>query len=67
MKLNDLVGDFGIYTNAEEQTLLDDISAPVLLSQFDQRQSFILEGLVKKSLVSKVTINGQVYLVKNEI
>jgi len=67
MKLNDLVGEFGIYTTGEEQTLLDQFEGPALLAQFDQRQSFIIEGLIKKSLISKVNVNGQVYLVKNEI
>lgn len=41
-----------------------DIRAP--LAQFNEREQFIIQNLVRKSLVSKVIIDGQTLVVRND-
>lgn len=67
MKLNELVGEFAIYRSNEEQQVLDQFDQPLPESMFDERQRVVIESLVRKSLLSKVSVNNQVILVKNEI
>ncbi len=66
MKLNELIKQFTIAMNNEEATLLKSLKGVIPLESFDEREQFILEGLIRKSLVSKVYNNGNILVVANE-
>jgi hypothetical protein len=54
MKINELLNEFTIYTSLEEQKLLDTLSEVHLLNSFSEREQFIIEGMIRKSLVIKI-------------
>lgn len=54
MKLKDVLGDFEIYTSNEEDRILEQLTYARPLSSFNERDQFIIEGLVRKSLVIKI-------------
>ena len=66
MKLNELIKQFTIAINNEEAKLLKSLKGVIPLESFDEREQFILEGLIRKSLVSKVYNNGDILVVANE-
>ena len=66
MKLNELIKQFTITMNNEEAKLLKSLKGVIALESFDEREQFILEGLIRKSLVSKVYNNGNILVVANE-
>ena len=48
MKLNELIGDFTVFTTIEEQALLDVMpSEPKRITDFTDREQVILENLIK--------------------
>lgn len=59
MKVNDLLGEFGIYTSGEEQTLLDSLieKKQYKYADFTERNTVIIDNLVKKGLVKKIGNN----------
>tara|TARA_A100001015_G_scaffold26903_1_gene30046 strand:+ start:8490 stop:8693 length:204 start_codon:yes stop_codon:yes gene_type:complete len=65
MKINELI-DIKIYTTNEEQKLLDQLDGPSYISLFNERDQFILNNMIKKSLVSKIAKNGTYLVVKND-
>ena len=66
MKINELVGDFKIYTSNEERRVLEQLKNAAPLCSFSERDQFTIEGLVRKSLVIKIgTENPRV--IANEI
>ena len=65
MKINELISDFGIWANSEEQALLDKLSIPVRLETLTPREQVCATSLIRKSLLKKIgEINPLV--VKNE-
>ena len=54
MQINELVGDFKIWTNNEEKQLLNKLGSAAYLESFNEHDQFIIEGLVRKSLVIKI-------------
>jgi hypothetical protein len=54
MKLNDLVKTFEIFTSNEEKKMLEKLSYPRLMSSFSENEQFIIEGMIRKSLVIKI-------------
>ena len=54
MKINELLHGFSIFTNNEEQQLLDKLSNVAFLNEFSDREQVIIEGLIRKSLVIKI-------------
>lgn len=54
MKLNDLVNTFEIFRSNEEKELLKKLEFAKPLSTFSEHEQFIIEGLVRKSLVIKI-------------
>ena len=54
MKINELISDFEIWTTNEEQELLQRLSSPVKLSTLSEQDQFKVQGLIRKSLVTKV-------------
>ena len=66
MKINDLIQDFIIHTSNEEAAMLERLNNHEPLSMFTEREQFVIQNLVKKSLVSKVVLKGQTLVVKND-
>lgn len=67
MKINELLGGFEIFTTNEEMQLLAKLDAETPLQSFPERQRFVIENLIKKSLVSKKMRGTQVMVIKNDI
>ena len=66
MKLNELIQDFIIYASNEEKAVLERMDSVVPLQHFTERDRVVIEGLVRKSLVSKVVQQGVTMVVRNE-
>ena len=54
MKLNELVKTFDIFTSNEEKEVLSKLNYPRLLKSFSEHEQFVIEGLVRKSLVIRI-------------
>lgn len=54
MKINELISGFSIYTTIEESKLLTKLQSLVPLQSFNEHDQFIIEGMIRKSLVIKV-------------
>lgn len=67
MKLNELIKQFSIAMSNEEKSMLDRMSGVQSLDSFTEREQFVIEGLIRKSLVSKVHSKGSVLVMANEI
>jgi len=61
-----LITDFTIAMSNEEKKVLQSIRGAMPVTSFDEREQFVIESLVRKSLVSKVKKNGYVMVVANE-
>jgi len=66
MKINELISTFSIFTSKEESELLERITQPAMLETYTEREQFIINNLIRKSLVSKVIHNNQIIVVPNE-
>ena len=66
MKINDLVGEFTIAISNEESEVLKKLDNPLPLHSFPEREQFVIEGLIRKALVSKVRNNNMTLVVANE-
>ena len=67
MKINELLNNFEIFTTNEEYKLLAKLDIETPLQSFPERQRFVIENLIKKSLVSKKMRGTQVMVIKNDI
>ena len=67
MKINELLGKFEIFTTNEESELLTKLDTETPLQSFPERQRFVIENMIKKSLVSKRMRGKDVMVVKNDI
>lgn len=65
MKLNELILDFEISITNEERAVLDSMKSVMPLESYGEREQFVIEGLIRKSIVSKVVRNSQTLVVKN--
>lgn len=54
MKVNDLINEFNIFTTNEEKKVLDMLKDPVYYRALTERQRFLVDTLVRKSLVSRI-------------
>lgn len=54
MKINELLNGFTIYTTREEDAMLERLQTAVPLSAFNERDQFIIEGMIRKSLIIKI-------------
>lgn len=66
MKLNDLISSFTIALSNEENALLDRMDAVSQLTSFTERERFVIENLVRKSMVSKIARGNSIMVVKND-
>jgi hypothetical protein len=67
VKLNELITEFTIATSNEEKEILSKIKGVMHLKVFSEREQFIIEGLIRKSLVSKVYDKGSTLVMANEL
>jgi hypothetical protein len=54
MKVNDVIGQFEIYTSNKEREVLERLKLARPLSSFSEQDQFTIEGLIRKSLVIKI-------------
>lgn len=54
MKINEILTGFSIYTTREEDAMLKRLESVAYLNSFTEREQFIIEGLIRKSLVIKI-------------
>lgn len=66
MKLNELIKTFDIAVTNEEKILLDKLKKPEYIKNFQEREQYVLENLIRKSLVSKVYYKGEVVVVPDD-
>jgi hypothetical protein len=66
MRINELISSFEIYTSNEEKSVLEQITKPLPLESFKEREQVIIQNLVRKSLVSKLSSNGYTYVMRND-
>lgn len=66
MKINELLSSFYIYITNEERQIYDKLTERTSLTEFNERERFIIQNLIRKSLVSKVVANGQELVIKND-
>ena len=67
MKLNQLITEFTIAVNNEETKVLELMDTDVRpFDNFSEREQFIIEGLIRKSIVSKVYNKGSILVVVND-
>lgn len=66
MKLKDMLKDFKIFVTNEEQQILDQMEHIRPIEAYNERERFVIENLVRKSLVSKVKRENTYMVVKNE-
>ncbi len=63
--MNELIKSFTIQVTNEESAILDKLEKTTPLSLFTEREKFVIENLVRKSMVSKVALNSQTVVVRN--
>lgn len=66
MKLNELIQSFTIQISNEENEIFEKLDNPTPLSAFNEREQFVIQNLIRKSLVSKVVHKGQTLVLKND-
>ena len=54
MKINELLGEFGIYTTNEEGQLLKKLQRPIKLAHLNERDQVIVQAMIRKSLITKI-------------
>jgi hypothetical protein len=58
MKINELLNGFTIYTSLEEDAMLKRLQHAVPLDSFNEHDRFVIEGMIRKSLIIKVGSNN---------
>ena len=66
MKINELIQDFTIQCTNEERAVLKRCNDCRSLDSYSERDRFVIEGLIRKALVSKLIQDGTVMVVANE-
>lgn len=66
MKINELISDFEIYVSNEESALLARMQHTQPMESFTEREQFIIENMIRKSIVTKIIRNNQIMVVSNE-
>jgi len=66
MKIDDVLKDFKIFITNEEKEILNKLDGVRPIEAYTERERFIIENLVRKSLVSKVAHNRTYMVTKND-
>ena len=54
MKINELLGNFEIWTTNEEKELLKKLDQPVKVSTLSEQDQFKVQAMIRKSLLTKI-------------
>jgi hypothetical protein len=65
MRVNEFVRQVDVWTNQEEQNLLEGITEPRVLTSFNEREQSIIDSLIRKSLLIKVQGKHSSYVYPN--
>lgn len=65
MRVNELVRNLPTWTSAEERSMLERINGIEPLSVFSEHEQHIIETLVRKSLVIRITERDTTYIYPN--
>jgi hypothetical protein len=66
MKINELISSFTIHMSNEENAIYSKIDQQTPLSLFSEREQLVIENLIRKSLISKISLNGQIIVMQND-
>lgn len=66
MTLNELIRNTKIWVSNEEADLLKKVNDLIPVDSFTQREQFVIENLVKKSLIIKTCSKGVCYVWPNK-
>lgn len=66
MKVNDLISSFEIQMSNEEKQVYNMLESPQYYSNFPERTQFVLDSLIRKSLVSKVRHGNNILVARND-
>lgn len=50
----------------EESEVLEKVQGVRMLNSYTERERFVIENLIRKSLVSKITFKGNIWVTSNE-
>jgi len=67
MKLNELITSFSIALSNEENDVLNKIEGVTSLLTYEEREQYIIQNLIRKSLVTRLNRDGETYIVKNDM
>ena len=65
MKIDDVLKNFEIFTTNEEEVVLERMEGVRPMEAYTERERFVIENLIRKSLVSKVLYN-KTYMVRKK-
>ena len=66
MKIDDVLKNFKIFVTNEEKTILSKMDGVSPIEVYTERERFIIENLVRKSLISEVSHNKTFMVRKND-
>jgi len=66
MKLNELIKEFKIFISNEEKEVLERMEGMRPMEAYTERERFVIENLIRKSLVSKVKYHNSYMVLKND-
>ena len=66
MKIDDVLKNFEIFTTNEEEVVLERMEGVRPMEAYTERERFVIENLIRKSLVSKVLYNKTHMVRKND-
>lgn len=66
MKINEIVNKFEIFVSNEEKEVLEKMQGTSPMEAYSERERFVIENLIRKSLVSKVRYENTYMVRKNE-
>jgi hypothetical protein len=66
MKIDDVLKDFEIFTTNEERVVLERMEGIRPMAAYTERERFVIENLIRKSLVSKILHNKTYMVRKND-
>jgi hypothetical protein len=66
MKIDDVLKNFEIFTTNEERVVLERMEGIRPMAAYTERERFVIENLIRKSLVSKILHNKTYMVRKND-
>lgn len=66
MNIKEMLKGFKVFVTNEEQQVLDQMEHIRPMEAYNERERFVIENLIRKSLVSKVRRENTYMVVKNE-